>query len=361
MKKFLAITLLIVMMTALILSGCAAPTPAPTTKPTPAPTTPAPAQKWELKFGTDDPPAFPWTISRNEWCKQVEQVTNGRVKITQYDSQTLFKAPDAYSSVVAGVGDLENSTMGYWPGLFPLTEVITLPLIANPSGVINGKVIWRLVQEFPALQKEFNEVKLLGFHTTEPFNLMTTKKAVRTVNDIKGLKIRSLGGPATEMTKALGAVPVTIPMPECYLALQKGTIDGIWGATIAFMGFKHYEVTKYYTHLPSTLSCHPLFINLKTWNSFPPDIQQQIMSVSGEKWAELQGKVNDDIVKSMWDDMKKAGYAFDEVSKPSPQDLAEFVNVAGKPIWNDWANKWKDKGPTQDILNRTLKLMAEVK
>lgn len=164
----------------------------------------------------------------------------------------------------------------------------------------------------------------------------------------------------SEMTKALGAVPVTIPMPELYMALQKGTVDGTWSATIAYMGFKQYEVTKYYTYLPSSLSCHPLLMNLKTWNSFPPDIQQQIMSVSGEKWAAQQGKVNDDIVSGSWDQIKKAGYTL-EVIQPSPKDIEQFVEIAGKPIWNQWADKLKDKGPTQDILKRLLQLMKEVK
>jgi len=60
-------------------------------------------------------------------------------------------------------------------------------------------------------------------------------------------------------------------------------------------------------------------MSLKTWNSFPADIQQQIMSVSGEKWAELQGKVNDDIVNAMWDDMKRQVMRLMRYPSPRPR------------------------------------------
>ncbi len=289
----------------------------------------------------------------------VAEATKGRVKVVQYDSMQLFKPQDAWSGVISGIGDIMNSMTGYYPGQFPLTEVITLPLLGVPSSVTGGKTIWRIVQEFPEIQKEYSAVKLLGIHITEPYALLTTNKPVRTLDDIKGLKLRAPGGPPTDMTKALGAVPLTVNMPDTYLALQKGTIDGIWDPGMGITGFKHYEVAKYYTKIKSFCIVFPLVLNLGKWNSMPADVQQQIMSASGEKYAVLLGESYDKIIAEMFDTISKAGYKL-EVIDLSPADNAKFVEIGGKPVWNNWAGQWKDKGPTQQILDRTLAILAEL-
>ena len=86
-------------------------------------------------------------------------------------------------------------------------------------------MLWKLYEKFPAMQKEFSEIQPLLLYTSSP-NLLVSKKQVKTLDDFKGLKFRVLGGPPTEMAKALGAVPDTIPMPDVYQSLDKGVVDG---------------------------------------------------------------------------------------------------------------------------------------
>lgn len=132
--------------------------------------------------------------------------------------------------------------------------------MGGPSGKINGLVDWQLYQEFPAIQAEYKGVKLLGLFATEAYPL-ATNKPVRTLKDLKGLKLRAAGGPPADMTKALGAVPVTIPMPDTYLALQKGVIDGYWYSHESVLGFRTYEVTKYVTDFPTCAVAWWLIMN----------------------------------------------------------------------------------------------------
>jgi TRAP-type C4-dicarboxylate transport system substrate-binding protein len=96
---------------------------------------------------------------------------------------------------------------------------------AVPAHQKGSETLWKLYEKFPSVQKEFNEIQPLVLYTSSP-NLLVSKKQVRTLEDFKGLKLRVLGGPPTEMAKALGAVPTLIPMPDVYQSLDKGVVDG---------------------------------------------------------------------------------------------------------------------------------------
>ena len=115
----------------------------------------------------------------------------GRGKSDQWESQVQLLSgghphtacPD-YDSVVKGISDVGASVFSYTRGKFPLTEVIDLPL-----GYKNGYVANKLINEYYAKfkPKELEEVKVLWLHATTPGFLMTAKKPVHTMEDVKGL------------------------------------------------------------------------------------------------------------------------------------------------------------------------------
>ena len=169
------------------------------------------------------------------------------MKIEVFPSQTLVRGPDMWRQVRAGVVDIGWCFHGYWPDQTPLADVISLPFLPIKSAEQASEVLWPLYQKYPAIQKEFSDVVPLLLYTTSPYFVLTTKKQVKTLEDLKGLKIRIPGGPPTEMVKALGAVPAPIPMPDMYQALDKGVVDGMGVPWEAVQGFRLYEVAKYYT------------------------------------------------------------------------------------------------------------------
>ena len=121
-------------------------------------------------------------------------------------------------------------------------------------------------------------------------NLLVSKKQVRTLEDFKGLKVRVLGGPPTEMAKALGAVPTLIPMPDVYQSLDKGVVDGAAAPWEAVQGFRLYEVAKNYTIAPFYVAYFSVCANKQKWQSLPKDVRDAIMSVSGLPGAKFWGK-----------------------------------------------------------------------
>ncbi|MFC1868928.1 TRAP transporter substrate-binding protein, partial [Thermodesulfobacteriota bacterium] len=320
-----------------------------------------PDKVWNLRFALDTPPQAPKSKGTFAWAKKVEQATNGKVKIKVYAGSTLCKLPDTMTAIQSGVADLGDSLTGVHRGAFPLTEVITLPFVGGSSAAVNGRIVWKLYEEFPAIQAEYKDFKLLGLFCTDAYRLLTIKKPVRKLEDIKGLKLRAAGGPPTHMTKAFGAVPVSIRMPGTYLALQKGTIDGMWWNYDSCVSFRQYEVSNYVTDIPTSAIVFWVMMNKDVWNGFPKNIQNQIMSVSGVKIAEHMGGSVWDSCKGILDKrLSKENVKWPkEWIKLSPAEEARWIKVGGKPIVDKWVEQFKDRGPTQQILDRTLELKKQ--
>jgi TRAP-type C4-dicarboxylate transport system substrate-binding protein len=299
------------------------------------------------------------THAEKPWINKLEEATRGRVKIDVYYSQTLVKGPDVWNAVKNGVADMGWCMHGYWPDMTPLSDVLTLPGMPIKTAEKASEVFWKLYEKFPALQREYKDVQLLLTVVADPRILITTKKQVKTINDIKGMKLRILGGPPTEQMKALGAVPMLLPMPDAYLSLDKGVIDGMDISWEGILGFRLYEVAKYYTVAPLTTSYNTVIMNKQKWDSLPKDIQEAIRSVSGLEGARFWGKNWYDSVPMAVDDLiKKEGRTMIKYALP-PDEAARWTKVSAEPIWKAWVKKMEGKGvpEAQQILNTTVELL----
>jgi len=321
---------------------------------------PSPAQVIKLTLA-DQNSSTAWgpVHALQPWVKKVEEATKGRVKIEVYPAQTLVKGPEIWNAVKSGVADVGWAFHGYWPEMTPLADVIALPSLPFQSAEKGSEVLWKLYERFPTIQKQFKDVHLLQMWTTTPYFLITAKKQVKTLEDIKGLKIRAPGGPPTDQMKALGAVPVLIPMPDNYLALQKGVIDGmgtVWEATYAF---RLYEVVKYYTFVPLAASYFSMPMNKQKWESLPKEIQNAITSVSGLEGSRFWGRnFFDTVEEAVLEHIKKGGHEMVRYTPP-PEELERWTRVAGEPLWKEWVRKMEAKGypEAQQVLNAALELL----
>ena len=293
------------------------------------------------------------------WAKQVEKATKGQLKIRIYAAQTLTKGKDAWTATKSGVADLGWCFHGYWPGLTPLADVISLPALGFKTAEKGSEMLWNLYEKFPSIQKEFADNQVLLTYTSHPYMLITTDKWVKSLEDIKGLKIRMTGGPPTTQMKALGGVPMLIPMPENYISLQKGVIDGMGAPWEAIHGFRLYEVVKYYTEVPFPAVYFTIAMNKNKWNSLPKDIQRAVMSVSGLEGSKFFGRNFFDTAKdSVFQKAKEGGYPINFYTL-SDSERARWLEVGGKPIWEDWVKKMENEGRTdaRAILNAALDML----
>ena len=158
------------------------------------------------------------------------------------------------------------------------------------------------------------------------------------------MKVRVLGGPPTEMAKALGAVPTLIPMPDVYQSLDKGVVDGAAAPWEAVQGFRLYEVAKNYTIAPFYVAYFSVCANKQKWQSLPKEVRDAIMSVSGLAGAKFWGKNFFDTAEEGVIERAKAGnYELNRYQVPAEQ-LARWTKLAGEPIWEEWIKKMEAKG-----------------
>jgi TRAP-type C4-dicarboxylate transport system substrate-binding protein len=331
-------------------------TPPATSSVAPPATTAAATIK--LKFASQNPDNGREKIDAGmPWLNAMTAATNGRVQFEPYYSQTLVKGVDAWTGTKNGIADVAWMFHGYWANMTPLADVLTLPLMPFKNAKQASGIFWQLYQKYPTLAAEFKDNHVLLTFASSPYFLITSKKQVKVMDDWKNLKIRVTAGPPVDMMKALGAVPVAVPMPDTYLSLQKGVIDGMLVSWDAMMSFKQYEVVKYYTYVPLVTVYFTIAMNNDKWNSLPADVQTQINSVCGLKGSIFWGDKQFDILTvDGRTEAQKSGVEMVEYTVPA-DELAKWSAIA-RPIWDAWVKSMTDQGhpEAKDILNDALNL-----
>jgi len=234
----------------------------------------------ELKVANYFSPAAKHSLILEEFCRELEERTNGRVKADYYAGGSLLTAPAMFDGVVEGVADIGYSHVYYTPGRMPVTETAGLPL-AYPSAWVSGQVLNDFYNEFKP--KEWDDVVVLFLNTSTPSAIATATKPVRTLEDLKGLIIRapSLSG---DVIAALGGTPAPTPMMEVYDAIAKGELDGEQSNFETLLSFKFAEVVKYSTSIWQLSFPYPFYLvmNKDSYNKLPSDIKPIFNELVGE-------------------------------------------------------------------------------
>lgn len=290
------------------------------------------------------------------WTKAVEAQANGELKFTLYLAGALGNMKDQYDLVINGISDISFHTLSNNPGRHSLCEVLHLPFVI-PNSTVGGRVFWDLYQKFPEIQAEFADVQVIGLGTIDPWNLQTLTKPVKTLEDLKGLKIRVPGGDASEAIKLLGAVPMGVPVPEVYIALQKKVVDGtVWGYE-GIKSFKGYELLKHYTDVDGfTTLAQGIFMNKRTFNKLSPAAQKLVTETMGYEWFTTQkGAIYDHWAKEGLETALEHG---GEVYYLPAEEKERWI-TAILPVRQAWVDKMTAKGfDAQKILDYALELSA---
>ena len=291
----------------------------------------------------------------DQWTKDVEQATKGRVKITIYPGGALSTAVQLYDTVRTGVADLAWFLQGYTPGKFPLTSVVELPFMASSSKQ-GSPALWEVYENSPEMQAEYGGVKVLSMWVVDPGQLMTARKVVRNLEDVKGLKIR-IGSDTTKATaEALGAVPILMAINELYDALQKGVVDGTLLGTSAIRTFKLQNLLKGLTIGNFFVNAHALGINKNSWAKIPAEDQKIIMDLAGLRLAKITGLKFDSEGKVGYDDAVAAGV---EIVQLPPAEMSRWTGAVGG-IYQQWIADMNAKGlPGQQLYNRTREILKK--
>lgn len=317
----------------------------------------------ELLFSSWTPPVGLQSEMNKAWIQNVEKGTGGKVRFTYQDGGALGGMKEHYDLAVVGTADIAFFNFASSFGRFPMMDAIQLPFMFTSTGD-SSYALWKVYHEFPEMQKETNEVKVLALGTVDPFYIFTTKSAgpVRTLKDLKGKKLRTTGleGPTIA---ALGGTPVSlVNLAEIFLALQKGTIDGLCMSWQGLPSFKFHQVLHYYTVWEGpAIRCLPwgLFMNWNSWKKLPADVQKVMIEDYGvdgpwfAKWnAEQYGKLIQ-LGKKL---AKESG---GEIYTLPPEEL-EIWKQKVTPVREQGIKDLESKGlPGRKYINRIFELVNE--
>jgi len=168
--------------------------------------------------------------------------------------------------------DFTHGFPAYSRSSFHLLHGLDLPF-AFPNASVGTMVAEKLTPKYFKKEYEAMGVYFAGNHIITPYNLLS-KKPIRTLEDLKGLKIRSGGGTSNLIWERLGATPVSIPSPEVYSSFQRGIVDAIAWNDSAFYTYELYEIGRYLTVLNiNTVGCANC-MNRKFFDRLPPDLKR---------------------------------------------------------------------------------------
>jgi TRAP-type C4-dicarboxylate transport system substrate-binding protein len=234
----------------------------------------------KLQFAGYHPPTHMVSTLIAKYSEEVNKKLKGKVEVAPFPGGTLLSATKMAAGVQTGIADLGFSHCSYSRGRFPVMEIMELPL-GFPSSWIATHVANDFYNKFKP--KEWDTYHVL-FFTTSPVNVIqTVGKPVKSLEDLKGMKIRGTGR-SGDIVKALTAVPMPIETPDLYEAIRRGVVDGAYLTMETYKGFKTGELLKYTTESWKLGSVYTFYIvmNKQKWNSLPPDVQKVFTETSNE-------------------------------------------------------------------------------
>ena len=227
-----------------------------------------------------------------EMQRMLYERSNGRIQLEIIPR--MFATGDLFTSVAKGKADMADVAMPWLSGTYPIWNWGEIPGIVSEDPMV-GMAEELAVYQDPQVMKIYDEtmkkynLKFWFVTQWDPANGIWSKKEIATLADLKGMKVRVGGYLPTKGIKALGASPVTISGAELAPAMMAGTID----AVLTSLGYGYSiglaKVSKSFTLTPLSPTWTAVTVmNLKTFNSLPPDLQEIVLQVG----RELQQMVN---------------------------------------------------------------------
>ena len=248
-----------------------------------------------LKFHTFmAPQSSVWLTMHKPWMDKVEKESGGRIRFEGYPAMQLGGTPvQLYDQAKDGVVDIVWTLPGNTAGRFPRIEAFELPFMMNHAEA-TSKAYWEYVQTVAA--DEFKDTQVLALHVHGPGVIHTTDKPVRSVADLRGLKVRAPTRQVTKLMGSLGAIPVGMPLPGIPDALSKGTINGCVIPWEVVPSVKVHELTRFHAEFdPAGGSLYTttfvMAMNRARYNALPADLRKVIDNNSGMATSAWLGRV----------------------------------------------------------------------
>ncbi len=312
------------------------------------------AESTTLKMAHWLPPIHHLTDDYTKWAASISAASGGTLTI-KVDKSRLGKPPGQYDLAKNGVRDLAWCSAGYTPGRFPMLRAAEVPF-ATPNSVTGSPALYNWYTQNGLDKQEFKDTKFITAFVHGP-GLLHSKKAIKTLEDLKGVKIR-VGGGGVPIAKALGAVAVAMSATKAHESLQRGTTTAAFFPWEAMRGFRLMKLVKEHLIVPGGLYTTSFYVtmNLNSWNKLSAAHKKVMIKVGGAAGSKQ--------IAGGWD-------LADTMSKKAVQNSKDHtirtISPAEQERWGKkldfvrqtWIKKANAKGHDgQKLLSQLLSMMS---
>ena len=315
-----------------------------------------PSEVYTLKLHSHDPEASPCGEFLTNWATDVMNASGGRINIDLYHGATLGGARDTLEMLSNGTCEIAWGLPAFFPGVFPASEVATLPMVGFKNGEQSSRIMWELYESFPELQAEYTDYKVLLLHTNSGAPISSRNSQFSALSDFRGINIRGNAGPPTEFITALEAAPVGIGVNELYEAINNGTLDAAIVDWSAIRAYQLFETCKFYLDANIGPSNCFLLMNWDAYNNLPADLQSVIDERSGKSALQYCGTAWNDAEIAVRKTIEERG---DVIYNLEPAEHARLKGVADE-VADAWIAKMEGSGlPGQALYDKLIELIEQ--
>lgn len=294
-----------------------------------------------LRATTNVPATQPPSLAMKYWGDLVTERTDGRISFEYLWGGALTKAGEEIEAIQRGVANAGFYCVGYYPAKMILNGVSYVVPLDTPDARLMLKAYDKLIEKVPELDAEIEQ-----YNQKRMFNIvfgsyeMLSIKPVKTLADMKGLKVAVIGATMPRWFEAIGAVPIAMGAPDRYTALQTGLID----AEVLPLGptdpFAWTDIAKHCTWVNlGSVMLGPMVMNTDDWNKLSSKDQKIVLEAAREaaQWNADKTMEQEATVKTKWEGLGVTFYTLSDADKTA---WAEAL----KNIPYDWAAEWDAKG-----------------
>lgn len=295
------------------------------------------AEAVTLKFGFPAPAtSYVNTDAITPWLDDVEKASGGTLKIKLFAGPVLGDFNNIYDRTVSNVAQISFGTFGAYASIFPRTQVSDLPFV-NDDTRRSSDALWRLYAK-GLLNPEYDKVKVLALFTF-PGSILNSNKPVKTLDDVKGMKLAASSRTLGEIAIEMGAAPITLTPSDLYEAQNRRVVDGILVGWTAVKTFRLDDVTKYHLELPLGEAPAFVFMNKSAYAELPAEAKAAIDKYSGEPFSDRLGLANEHANRA--EAQHVASLAGQSVTKLSAEQYPIWQQRI-RPVIDQWAKSTPD-------------------
>ena len=294
--------------------------------------------KLVLKAADVHPPGYPTVAAVEAMGKKLEAATSGRISLTMFPSMQLGGEKEMIEQAQVGALQIARVSVGAVGPVVDDVNVFNMPFVfrdgAHMEKVIDGEIGSELLAKITANDKA--GLVALCWMNAGTRNVYNSKKPIKVLADLKGLKIRMIGNPLfVDTMNALGGNGIAMGFDQLYSAMQTGVVDGAENNLPTFIAQNHYLVAKHFSMTEHLIIPELLVFSKKSWDTLSAEDKALVTKFAREAQAD-QRKLWYEAEKVALEKMKAAGTEI--VTGLDKKPFQEAV----KPVWDKYGAKYAE-------------------